>query len=272
MQHSRFSRPTVLAAAVWSVAAFVLRFWILKSSFDVNGILMADSRAMLWTFLFSLVGFAGLTLLCLQLSRLPGTNACFLKNSFDIFPALFAAALLLAGCLLRLSDSSLSLDGAQRLTEVGGAVSAALMAAVVFLREKLSKNGFWAQLPLALYTGVSLVLRFRVWSHDPMIIDIAPQLLTMICAMLCCVMLTAFPLGAGHRRSTVLFGLLTVLFTLMALPDYLVAVKQSFSDLLIFLGLALWCGTHALLLLRKHVQDEPEPPKAAPDAAQTPDA
>lgn len=267
MQHSRFSRPVLLAAAVWSAAAFALRFWILKNSLDVNGILFADSPALIWTVVFSLVGFIGLTALCLRLSRLPGTEACFRGSEISVLPAALAAALLLAGCILRLTEAKASLDRAQRLTEIGGIVAAAGMAAAVIFREKLGKFAFWVRLPLALYACVSLILRFRVWSHDPMIIDIVPQLLALICAMLGCVMLTAFPLGAGHRRSTVLFSLMIFLFTVMSLPDYLVAVKTGLADPLIFFGLALWCATHACLLLRARVQDEPEPP-AKPEAAE----
>ena len=257
MQHSRFSRPVLLAAAVWSAAAFALRFWILKNSLDVNGILFADSPALTWTVVFSLAGFVGLALLCFRLSRLPGTDRCFLGSSIPVLPAAFA------GCILRLTDAGASLDRAMRLTEIGGIVSAAGMAVLTFLRERLGKHGFWIRLLLALYTCVSLILRFRVWSHDPMIIDIVPQLLAMICAMLSCVLLTAFPLGAGHRRSTVLFSLMAFLFTAMSLPDYLIAIKIGLADLLIYLGLALWCATHACLLLRKQVQDEPEPPAPA---------
>ena len=260
MQHSRFSRPVLLAAAVWSAAAFALRFWILKNSLDVNGILFADSPALTWTVVFSLVGFLGLTLLCFRLSRLPGTEGCFLGSSISVLPAALAAVFLLAGCILRLTDAGDSLDRAMRLTETGGIVSAAGMGVLAVLREKLGKHAFWIRLLLALYTCVSLILRFRVWSHDPMIIDIVPQLLAMICAMLSCVLLTAFPLGAGHRRSTVLFSLMAFLFTAMSLPDYLIAIKTGLADLLIYLGLALWCATHACLLLRKQVQDEPEPP------------
>ncbi len=260
MQHSRFSRPVLLAAAVWSAAAFVLRFWILKNSLDVNGVLFADSPALTWTVVFSLAGFVGLALLCFRLSRLPGTDRCFLGSSISVLPAALAAVFLFAGCILRLTDAGASLDRAMRLTEIGGIVSAAGMAALTFLRERLGKHGFWIRLLLALYTCVSLILRFRVWSHDPMIIDIVPQLLAMICAMLSCVLLTAFPLGAGHRRSTVLFSLMAFLFTVMSLPDYLIAIKTGLADLLIYSGLALWCATHACLLLRKQVQDEPEPP------------
>lgn len=260
MQHSRFSRPVLLAAAVWSAAAFALRFWILKNSLDVNGILFADSPALYWTVVFSLVGFIGLAALCFRLNRLPGTEACFRNNGLAVLPAALAAVLLLAGCVLRLTDAKAALDRAQRLTELGGIVSAVGMAVLVVLREKLGKNAFWIRLLPALYTCVSLILRFRIWSHDPMIIDIVPQLLALICAMLSCVLLTAFPLGAGHRRSTVLFSLMTSLFTAMAVPDYLIAIKTGLADLLIYLGLALWCATHACLLLRKQVQDEPAPP------------
>lgn len=259
MQHSRFSRPILVLAAVWAAAAFGLRSLILKRSLDVNGILMADSHALLWTVLFSLVGFAVLAALCFRLNRLPGTNACFSENSLGVIPALIAATLLFFGCLFRLLDKGEVSEPAQKLCEILGIMAAAASALTALTRSRLGRTAFWTQLPLALYCGVSLVLRFRVWSHDPMIIDIAPQLLALVCMMLTSVLLLAFPLSAGHRRSTVLFGLMAFIFAMMAMPDYLLAIKQSRADMLIFLALSIWCGSHACLLQRACIQVETAP-------------
>ena len=189
MQHSRFSRPILVLAAVWAAAAFGLRSLILKRSLDVNGILMAGSHALLWTVLFSLVGFAVLAALCFRLNRLPGTNACFSENSLGVIPALIAATLLFFGCLFRLLDEGEVSEPAQKLCEILGIMAAAASALTALTRSRLGRTAFWTQLPLALYCGVSLVLRFRVWSHDPMIIDIAPQLLALVCMMLTSVLL-----------------------------------------------------------------------------------
>lgn len=270
MRHARYSRPILLAAAVWSAAAFGIRTWILKRSPVVNHLLMAERSALLWSMLFLLVGFVGLAALCLRLNRLPGTDACFDEAGLGVIPALLAALLLLLGCIFRLTAADSALDLAQRLTELLGLVSALLMAVTVLFRDRLGRLAFWTRLPLALYAGVTLVLRFRAWSHDPMIIDFAPQLLTVVSAMLAATLLTAFPLGVGHRRSTVLFGLATFVFVSMAIPDYLFAEEQSLAELMIFLGLALWGATHACLLLRAQVQDEtaPEPPAEAEKAAE----
>lgn len=97
-----------------------------------------------------------------------------------------------------------------------------------------------------------------------MLIELVPQLLTMICAMLTNALVPGFMLGAGHRRSTVLFGLLTGFSAAMALPDYLLGAKTARSDLMIYLGLALWTVVHALLLLRRGVQDETAEPVVLP--------
>ena len=89
-----------------------------------------------------------------------------------------------------------------------------------------------------------------------MTIHITPLLLGWTCCMVETMLLTGFPLDAGHRRSGVLFGLAAVVFTCMTLPDYALGLRTGFSDLLILIGLALWCGEAAFALLRNRVQEE----------------
>ena len=57
---------------------------------------------------------------------------------------------------------------------------------------------------------------------------------------------------------------MTGFFAAMALPDYLLGVNSARSDPMIYLGFALWAVVHALLLLRRGVQDETAEPVVLP--------
>ena len=262
--HSRNSRPLWILAAAFAVCAALLRAYILKNCFDQAGLLAAGSHALIWLMLLSAVCFAALLWFSLRLNRLPGTNDCLRVNGFVLFPLLLAAIGVFFGSLFRLLDEGSSMTQVERMAELLGMLAAICMALSALMRETLGKAGFWLLVPLTVYTGASLLIRFQGWSHEPMLIELVPQLLTMICAMLTNALVPGFMLGAGHRRSTVLFGLMTGFFAAMALPDYLLGVNSARSDLMIYLGFALWAVVHALLLLRRGVQDETAEPVVLP--------
>ena len=275
MDHTRYSRLTLLAAAFWIAAAFGVRTLLLHTSFTAEGILLRNSHALTWTVCFSLAGFLLLGFFSMRLNRLPGTDNCLRCELPGQLPGLAAAALLLLGCLLRLTGGTLGDDTALRAAELVGLLAAVLLGVTALYRDRLGPNGFWTLLPAALYACGSLVLHFRGWSQDPMIIDIFPLLLARICSMLCFVLLLGFPLNVGHRRSSVLWGLLAGIFTAMTAPDYLFGFREDLPELFIQLGLGLWCVTCAMLVLRPAVQEEtapdpePEAPAEAPQEEQS---
>ncbi len=258
--HSMFSRPLRIVAAVFAVCAALLRVYILKNCLGEGGLPAAGSPVLLWTVLFSAVCAAVLLLLSLRLNRLPGKSDCLLDTGFGLFPLLVSALLIFFGSLFRMLDGAQTISRVERVTEGLGMVSAVCIVPAVLNRKKLGRAAYWLLAPLTVYTGATLLLRFRVWSHDPVLIDIVPKLLTMVCAMVTNALVPGFSLGVGHRRSTVFFGLATGVFAAMSLPDYLLGAKSGRGDWLIFLGLGVWAVSNALLLLRKRVQDEvPEP-------------
>lgn len=233
----------------------VLRFVTLKTAFDENGLLPKGSLVLPLTVLTAALLFGGLWLLCLRLNRLPGTERCFSEAPGWLFVKLAGGVLVFFGGVLVRLETNSEPDLAETLAAWGGMLAGLLMIVTAIV----SKRGawvFWARLLPALYTGAALVLRFRDWSHDPLVIHILPLLLAWTCCMVEMMLLMGFPLGAGHRRSGVLFGLATGCFTCMALPDFLLGLQSSLPELLPLLGLSLWCVAAALELLRKPVQEE----------------
>ena len=232
-----------------------LRFWILKTAFDENGLLPPGSLALPLTILAAALVFGLLLVLSLRLNRIPGTEESFTSRPNWVPSKLAAAELVLMGSVLTLLDGQHPLSvGGLVVTLVG--IAAPFFMVWTALREERSSAFFWVRLVPALYAGASLVLRFQTWTQEPAVIHIAPSLLAWTCCMVAMMLLTGFPLRVGHRRSTVLFGLSAGIFTCMTVPDCAVSGRISRPDLLILMGLSVWCVTYALELLRKRSQRE----------------
>lgn len=265
MEHTKSARLLGWVAAACAIFLAVLRAVILKTAFDENGLLPVGSKALMVTVLAAACCFAALWLLSLRLNRLPGTEACFPTHPLFLGCGLVAAILVFFGSLMTLLDGGDAMDQA-RLASFSGMAGALAMLWTALAKDR-GKLLFWPRLVTALYVGAALIIRFRNWSHDPLIIHIAPLLLAWTCCMVETMLLTGFPLRAGHRRSGVLFGLAAGIFTCMAIPDHLLGLQTGLPDLLILLGLALWCAAAAFGLLRKQVQDEaPAEPAQEPEA------
>lgn len=246
------------AAVCCALFLAALRAVILKTAFDENGLLPVGSAALPLTVAACACVFAGLWALSTRLNRLPGTEACFTREPVFLACRLCAAVLVFFGALTALLDGGAELGRIGRLAAVSGFAAALAMLWTALSRER-GRTLFWLRLIPALFTGAALILRFRNWSHDPMTIHIAPLLLAWTCGMVEMMLLTGFPLGAGHRRSGVLFGLAAGVFTCMAVPDYILGWQTGLSDLLTLLGVSLWCAEAAFSLLRRQVQEERPP-------------
>lgn len=232
----------------------VFRIVILQAAFDKEGLLPRGSIALPATVLLCAVAFAVLCILSLKLNGHPGRESFFSVQGVWLPMKLLAAGLLLAGSVLTLKGlDSLSVKSAETLIPAAGIVSAVLMGWNA-LREKRGAWFFWVRLIPAIFTGAALVLRFRAWSYDPMIIHIIPVLLAWTCSMVEMMLLTGFPLNVGHRRSSVLFGLGAGMFAGMTIPDFFLSDRMTLPDLLTILGVTLWCVVAALELLRRRTQ------------------
>ncbi len=257
MKHSKAAKLLCPAAVLCAALLAALRFWTLKTAFDADGLLPRGSSVLPLTALAAACCFALLCLLSLRLNRLPGTEACFGRSALSLFLRLAAGVLVFFGALMTILNGTEA--PVQRVSAFSG-FAAALAMLWTALAPDRGKAFFWLRLVTALYTAAVLILRFREWSHDPLIIHVIPLLLAWTCCMVETMLLTGFPLNAGHRRSGVLFGLAAAVFACMLLPDYLLGLRTDLPDLLTLLGLVLWGVEAACSLLRKPVQEEEETP------------
>lgn len=267
METNRIARTLRRVFPAAALLLAVLRTLTLKLALDENGLLPRGSLVLPLTVLLAALVFGGLWLLCLGLNRLPGREDCFTRRPLWQGLLATAGALVLLGGLLSLLDGRTELLPAERAIHAGGVLSGLLLA-LIALRPERGRGFFWARLIPALYTGAALVLRFQDWSHDPLVIHIAPMVLAWTCCMVEMMLLTGFPLDAGHRRSGVLFGLAAGCFACMTLPDYLFGLRSGLPELLTLLGLSLWSLLAGLELLRRRPQSELPP--SPPEEAETP--
>lgn len=230
-----------------------LRVMILKTAFDSEGLLPRESHALLVTVLASACCFCVLWLFSAKLNRRPGRERAFSVQGIWLPLKLLASGLLLAGSVLLLRSQQVSIKSVETWITCAGIASALLMVWSA-LRENRGTSFFWARLVPALYTGAALVVRYRIWNHNPLVIYVFPALLAWTCCMLEMMLLSGFSLNVGHRRSAILFGLSAGMFTCMTVPDFFLTDRLSLPDLLVLLGLALWGFVAALELLRERTQ------------------
>lgn len=264
MEHQKYAKLLRMAAPLAALLLVALRIVTWKSAIDDSGLLPRDSKLLTVTVLAAACLFAGLWVLCLRLNRLPGTEACFPGGPVLSALRLAGGALVLLGSLLPLLKSEPDAGAVELAVLLAGVVSGLLLCWLALAPER-GPRFVWVRLLIALYTGASLILRFRDWSHDPLVIHILPMLLAWTCCMVEATLLAGFSLGAGHRRSGVLFGLAAAVFTCMSLPDCLLSSRTGFAELLPLLGLALCWAAAALDLLRDEVQAELPPAEPAPE-------
>ena len=260
MNYSKAAALLRWIALLCTVLLAALRVTVLKTAFDAEGLLPIGSYALPITVLACGLFFGLLWFLSTRLNRLPGREAFFSVQGIWLPLKLLAAALLLTGSLLTLRDlPEYGWNGDTIIPAVG--ILSALLMVWNSLQERRGRAFFWVRLVPTLFTGAALVLRFRDWSHDPLVIHIVPVLLAWTCSMVEMMLLSGFSLNVGHRRSAVLFGLGAGMFTCMVLPDYFLTepARMTLPDLLTLLGVAFWCLIAALELLRHRTQREKKP-------------
>lgn len=173
----------------------------------------------------------------------------FLRKSGAMLPLIILcvvfAGLLIAGvCTLRKQkalsvsapDFLLSLLGAGALAAAGVLQFAAggrqwqimgvlcLVTALCFVsfaaaqQKEKTPPAFAALIPIACFI-LQLILDFKAWSSDPIIVDYCFKLFSLVCILLALYHAGGCAFGECKRRPTVLFSLAAVFFTCVAIPD-----------------------------------------------------
>lgn len=154
--------------------------------------------------------------------KLTDYGEVFPKDTVGIYPALAGAAAMLAGQLMAFSETAAVYGPgriAGRLTAVLGLAAAVSFAAIAMNRYKGKTPGPVQTMLPVVYCIVQLIVLFKQWGTDPVILDYCYKLFAQIGIMLGVFHLGAFPLGMGKRPRTVFFCLSAVFFSVIALAD-----------------------------------------------------
>lgn len=257
---------TVLGAIVGAG----LRYYQLTHCMTATGLIVPGSRILYGMLGFAAIGVIVMAILCPRLNPLPGTERDVIGPAGYLFAELVATVAIFYGSLhglLRLiaeagSFGALLQSGiTSALLPIGGMLAAALLATAALLYGRGSKAAFWLVLAASVYFAAQLVSDFKQWSTDPLVIDFCFRLLARVCGMLALFHISGFPLSAGRKRLTVFWSIGAVVFTGMMIPDIFLGGSITLGELLLQLGLTVWCAAHAALILRPSVQAQQPAPE-----------
>ena len=251
----KFSRVNMMVAAVaLAVASFFLRLGQVAAAFDENG--MVTGKGVVFFSLFSVAVTALFALYSYTLKKRKSYRA-IAGQDLPVLAVSVGATMLMIGAsaalLLRPTQA------ADRVVAIGGMMTGVCWGATAagrYLGKKVHLSLF--MIP-AVYYVVVLVLRFRFWTRDPIIIDYCYDLFALISLMCASFHLGGFCMDEGHRRLTTFFNLCSVFFSAAAL------VQANKADALSYVAAILWMMSNLWLLLR------PSREKAAVVLAELPD-
>lgn len=250
MKQSYFPLAVIAATVFGGLIGMVLRIYQIGNCMTADGLLRVGSPILYILLAVAAVFVALIGFLCSRLNRTLGGESDLAATPVYLFVDLVAAVCVFYGALQRL------IDGGSLTLFIGGMEAALFLAAAALLYGKRSKVVIWLLILCCVFFAGQLIYDFKRWSTDPLVIDFCFRLLAQVSAMLAIMHLSAFLLSYGHKRIAIFWSACTVLFTLMQLPDLIIAKTLSLGEFMIPLGTAIWCASHAVRLLRPKVQEE----------------
>lgn len=227
---------TILAAA----AAWLLRLKQLESLYDETGYVVAGAGKgpLTWLCLAALVVFAVLA----WLLRPRRKHTALADRSVPVLALTLAAALgMVLGCVAMIRQLENEYD---LLLAAGGLITAICWAVVALDRFRGRELPALLFMIPTLFYAVRLILDFRNWSQDPMILDYCFDLLALICIMCATFHLGGFSFDKGKRRLTVFFCCCGIVFGAAAIAG------GRIRELAMTGGAMLWLASNLWVLLR----------------------
>lgn len=223
--------PVMGITAAGAAVVYLLRHIQLQTQLDESGRIMAGA------------GKGPLTWICLGLVVLMSAYAFLLKPKDTMkracVPAMivtFAAAFCMALGSIAMWKGNLPMA----LCGLGTAVCWVILA--LQRQQDTQPSALLFMLP-ALFHAIELIVQFRDWSRDPLLLDYCFELLAGICVMCATFHLGGFSLGRARKRMSVFFCMCGVLFCAVAMAG------QGFLSLLSTAGAGLWLLANLWLIL-----------------------
>lgn len=251
MKHKHLYLSVLTLGTVLGAAA---RFWALSAAIDSQGLPVTEHPA---TAAFIAVSVLFTLLSGVLAVKSPGRGV---EHTVLIFSEK-SARLSLAGAFFILIGSILSLfrsgGTAPLILFLLGAASSACLILVSQLRKKGNQTPPPELMPVV-YLLIKLILSFKDWSTDPIILDYCDMLFAMIFTLLAFYGSAGFVFDRGQPRRTLFYASAGILFCAMAAVSSF--MTGSIGSAVEYLGYLLWMIPLLLCLLTPREA----PPKAAP--------
>lgn len=223
--------PVTTLTVAMAVVVYILRHVQLQTQLDEAGKIVAGA------------GKGPLTWICLICAVLAAVYSFLLKKKdTPVGKSPVSTVLTLAAAFL------MAMGGASTLQQnmilgMGSLVSAVCWVIIALQRQQDTEPSAVLFMVPALFYAVELIVRFRDWSRDPLILDYCFELFASLSVMCATYHLGGFSLGVGKRRLTVFYCLCGVIFSATAMAGVGVVSHLATG------GAALWLLSNLWLLL-----------------------
>lgn len=220
--------PIMIVTGAGAAVAFLLRQLQLTLQIDRAGRIMADAGKgpLTWICLILVLACAGYALLLNARDELQGTSKVALVMT------LAAAFFALLGIIPSWKISP--------LVALGSAVTAGSFVVLALQRQQGKlPSAVWFMLP-ALFDALELIVCFRDWSRDPLLLDYCFDLFASLFVLFATYHIGGFSLGRGHRRRSVFYCMGGVVFCAVAMAGGTVMEAVPLLSGILWLGANLW--------------------------------
>lgn len=252
MKHNRILFPLLMIAGLIGVA---LRLWALKAAMAAGGLPVDNHISTYLTAIFSIIMVV--LFLCFALTS-PGHSGKMTVLDYSakqFIPAMIGAILILAGAAVEFVENLLFIPNFSALFMcLGGFCAGICLMLVAYSRRTGSHRYPGAHLIPIIYLVIKLILNFKNWSTDPIILDYCFILFALIFSLLAFYHSTGFFFNKGKSRKALFYCLSAVFFSAMAAAEGI--GSGSLSTFVTYLGLLVWCCPVIAAVI---VPSEPDP-------------
>lgn len=234
--------PVIVLTIMAAVVTCILRYAQLQRSLDLSGKIMvgAGKGPLTWLCIIFVV-LAAVYCIWLQKRKSLGVG-----GNASVIITLIAAFLMALGSAVRWNVNV--------VLALGGFVAAVCWVAVALVRRQgTTPSAALFMLP-ALFYAVELIIEFRDWSRDPLIMDYCFDLFALICVMCATFHFGGFSLQKGKRKRSVFYCICGAMFSAIAAAGCIDgAAKETaqLAGLFVQSGNFLWLLVNLWLLMEE---------------------
>lgn len=245
MKKQYFGAIVVLLTMAVGAAGAFMRWYLLDSVLDENGLLPSGNHFPLLMCVVLALGLAVLAVLASRLEKRPEFAGNFNTDRIGFMYGAFAGLAIAVTCGMQLKDA----DGTMRtLAYVFGVLGGVALVGYAAFQAKGRKPTFLLLLPACIFLALNLIGDYQQWSGDPMLLDYCFMMLADAVCLLAVFNVGGFSFDRGKRRITVFWCSCGVVLCLVSVVDGF--VDGAYSAAACRLAIMLWLLLIQLQLCR----------------------